>query len=543
MIFSDEFKDGVFYGKQDFNIPYHMNFGAFILQNILNYKDKSVLINGVTREEITYREFAQRVVNIADSLSHLGVDVGDVVAVFSENRIEFILTACAVFCVGATVTFFNTSYGESELSHVINISKPKYIFLSGTAYDSHYENLQKHKMIRKFILYDDRGSSRSQNVVYFKDLVKYQVDLNLYKPVHLGGKILTTMILYSSGTTGPAKGAMITNLNLITTAYQPPPTKRDHVALSISPWCTCMGIASLLKAIIQGKTTVFLARFNEKQFLQTIETFKIGYMVVPPPLLVMLCKSELAKTFDLSSIEVVSSGGATTNLEVINQIKKRFPHIKCVLQGYGMTEATGALTFDTEENPREGSVGKVVPGIIQKIVDPDTGKVLGCREPGEVCIKGPVVFEGYIGIPSGSNFYPDGFYRTGDIGYYDEEGYFYIIDRIKELIKYNAWQVSPSELEAILLKHGDVKDAAVIGAPDSSAGELPTAFVVKKENSLITDTEIRQFVDTKVASWKKLRGGVIFVDSIPKNPSGKILRRQLKQLLMDKRKGNAQSKL
>ncbi|XP_050681325.1 luciferin 4-monooxygenase-like isoform X2 [Leptidea sinapis] len=195
-----------------------------------------------------------------------------------------------------------------------------------------------------------------------------------------------------------------------------------------------------------------------------------------------------------------------------------------------MTETTGATTQDYETSPREGSVGRTAAGNIIKVVDPDTGKLLGCREAGEVCVKGAVLFQGYIGILPNTLFDDEGFYKTGDIAYYDEDGYFYIVDRIKELIKYNAWQVSPSELEALLLQHAHIKDVGVVGAPDPKAGELPTAFVVKQPNSIITETEIVDYVKSKVASWKHLRGGVIFVNEIPKNPSGKILRRKLKQL-------------
>ncbi|CAK1540062.1 unnamed protein product [Leptosia nina] len=542
MFFSDEYKDGVFYGDQNFSIPYHMNYGAFVLEKFLKYKDKVALINGDTNEQITFGDLAQKIVNTTTFLTQLGVQTEDVVAVCSENRIEFLIAACAVFCVGATVTFLNISYGENEMNHAVNISKPKYIFLSGSASDSHYENLKKHNMIRKYIFFDN-PPAKQQNVISFRDLADENIDLKSFKPVHFQGRIMTCMILYSSGTTGPAKGAKLSNLNYIIASQQPQPTERDLTMLTIAPWCSTMGIVTTLQGLIFGKKIVYQSRFNERAYLRAIEKYKVGYAIVAPPVLVILCKSKVANEYDLSSLEVVTSGGATTNIEVLNELKARYPSIKCVIQGYGMTEATGAVTNDFEKSFKEGSVGKPVPGIIAKIVDPDSGKVLGCREPGEVCIKGPVLFEGYIGMDLDKDLYPGGFYRTGDIGYYDEDGYFYIVDRIKELIKYNAWQVSPTEIEAILLKHKDVKDAGVTGTPDQLAGELPTALIVRQQNSQITEKDVIEFVDTKVAPWKKLRGGVIFVDEIPKNPSGKILRRKLKELISESRTRKVTSKL
>ncbi|XP_038207745.1 luciferin 4-monooxygenase-like [Zerene cesonia] len=313
--------------------------------------------------------------------------------------------------------------------------------------------------------------------------------------------------------------------------------------MHIAPWSSTLGIAITLADTLHGKTSVFLPRYQERLYLQTIEKYKIGVITIAPPLLVMLCKSKIADEYDLSSMELIYSGGAPIDLDTIHQVKKRYPHLKRVLQGYGMTELTGGLTEDSEITPKEGSVGPLAEGSIVKIVDPNTGKILGCREPGEIQVKGPVLFLGYIGIPSENHLTADGFYKTGDIAYYDEDGYFYIIDRIKELIKYNAWQVAPSELEALLLEHPGVMDAGVTGKPDPSCGELPTAFVVRQPNSKVTEEELLAHVDSKVSPWKKLRGGVFFINEIPKTASGKILRRKLKELLANSEKEKVRSKL
>ncbi|CAH0727344.1 unnamed protein product, partial [Brenthis ino] len=510
-------------------MPPHLNFGAFVLQKILAHdSDKAALINGSTGEEISYKEMAQKIVNVATSLLNLGIKKGDTVAVFSENRIEYILTAIAVYCSGATVTFFNSAYTKDDLINALTISKATYIFLSSETFTTH-EYIKSIKTIIKCILYDD--VSNHTNCLYFKNLAENYADIKTYQAYDFKGTTQTSTILYSSGTTGLAKGAKISHQNLITVCQQPMMTTTKLKPLTIAPWSSTFGLTCTLREIAYGRTLVFLQKYNEKQYLRTIEKYKIDMLYVAPPLIVMLYKSMIASDYNLSTIEIIYSGGALVHAKSIRKLKDRFPHIKHVLQGYGMTEATGAVTEELEDAAKEGSVGRVVPGIIAKIVDPETNKILGCNEPGEVCIKGPVLFEGYIGRDMKNEFDNDGFYKTGDIAYYDEDGYFYIVDRIKEIIKYKAWQVSPSELEAIILQHPAVKDVGVTGAPDTLAGQLPTAFVVKQPNANVTEQEIIDFVSDKVSPWKKLRGGVIFLKEIPKTASGKILRRKLQTLL------------
>ncbi|XP_026493694.2 uncharacterized protein LOC113398949 [Vanessa tameamea] len=526
-------KSGIIYGDQNFFVPSHLNFGAYVLQKLLTHKrGQTALINGATEEQITFGEIAQKIVNIASSLSRLGVKQGDVVAIFSENRIEYVLTALAVYYSGAIITFFNNAYTKGDLTHALSISKPKYMFLSGELYKTQYEVIENTKYIQKYVLYDD--AEMRSNCLHFKELSEKHVDIKSGNYFDFKGTPQTCMILYSSGTTGLAKGAKINHLNLIVSSQQPMMTDRDLTPLMIAPWSSTMGIIRILKEIAFGRTTVFLPKYNEIQYLKTIQKYKIGLLSVAPPLIVMLYKSNIVKDFDISSVKIVYSGGAPITPESIHQLKSRFPHMN-VLQGYGMTEATGAVTEDLDNSPREGSVGRIVPGNIIKISDPNTNKTLGCGEPGEVRVKGLVLFEGYVGRDMQNDYDAEGFYKTGDIAYYDQDGYFYIVDRIKELIKYKGWQVTPSELEAVILQHPDVKDAGVTGAPDTLAGELPTAFVVKQANAKVTEQEIIDYVSDKVAPWKRLRGGVIFLKEIPKTASGKILRRELQALLSKQR--------
>lgn len=198
-----------------------------------------------------------------------------------------------------------------------------------------------------------------------------------------------------------------------------------------------------------------------------------------------------------------------------------------------MSETTLGVITQSKHETKPGSVGVLCPGVYCKVIDPDTGKILGKFQAGELCFKGQVIMKGYTGDKKSTEQTIDkeGWLHTGDVGYYDEDHYFFIVDRLKELIKYKAFQVAPAELEAILLSNEKVKDAAVIGLPDEVSGELPLAFVVKQDGVELTEKEVQEFVAAKVSHSKKLRGGVRFIDEIPKNLSGKILRRELKAML------------
>lgn len=213
--------------------------------------------------------------------------------------------------------------------------------------------------------------------------------------------------------------------------------------------------------------------------------------------------------------------------------------VPIIRQGYGLSESTLSLLVQNDGACKPGSVGSVKLGIYAKVIDTETGKTLGPNQRGELCFKGDCIMKGYVGdTKSTQSMIQDGWLHTGDIGYFDDDFEFFIVDRIKELIKYKGFQVPPAEIEALLLTHRKIKDAAVIGKPDEESGELPLAFVVKQPNAVLSEDDVIKFVAENASPAKRLRGGVIFVDDIPKNPSGKILRRELREMLK-----NRQSKL
>jgi acyl-CoA synthetase (AMP-forming)/AMP-acid ligase II len=235
--------------------------------------------------------------------------------------------------------------------------------------------------------------------------------------------------------------------------------------------------------------------------------------------------------YDLSSIRFLVSGAAPLGADLEKQVLQRISSLRAVKQAYGMTELSPAAIYSPCDAPhREGSAGKLIPNMEAKIIDIETQKELGLEQEGELWVRGPNVMLGYLDLPAETlqTIDSEGFLHTGDIARVDKDGYFYIVDRLKELIKYKGFQVAPAELESLLLEHPAIADAAVIPVPDEASGEVPKAYVVLKPNQTLSAEEVIKFIEGKVSPHKRLRGGVEFLPQIPKSPSGKILRRLLR---------------
>lgn len=265
--------------------------------------------------------------------------------------------------------------------------------------------------------------------------------------------------------------------------------------------------------------------------LSNSQKYRVMLAFMVPPLMVFLAKHPIVDKYDLSSLVMLLSGAAPLSKETEDAIKERIG-VPTIRQGYGLSEATLSLTVQSDERCKPGSVGVLRKGLYAKVIDPETGKALGPNQRGELCFRGDCIMKGYIGDKNSTDaMVKNGWLHTGDIGFYDEDFEFFIVDRIKELIKYKAFQVPPAEIEALLLTHDKIKDVAVVGKPDEAAGELPFAFVVKQVGAQLTEQEVIEFVAANASSPKRLRGGVKFVNEIPKNASGKILRRVLREML------------
>ncbi|HEV2872912.1 MAG TPA: AMP-binding protein, partial [Actinomycetota bacterium] len=338
---------------------------------------------------------------------------------------------------------------------------------------------------------------------------------------------------YSSGTTGVPKGVMLTHRNLVANICQGAPALlagEGERLIAVLPFFHIYGLVVLMAAALsRGSTLVTMPRFDLEEFLRLLQDQRITRAYVAPPIVLALAKHPLVDKYDLSALQSILSGAAPLDAGLERACTER---LGCeVIQGWGLTETSPVVTtnYNTPQGPRPGSVGVPLPNTELRVVDPATGADVSRGETGELLVRGPQVMKGYLNAPeaTAAMLDPDGWLHTGDLGTVDEHGYVFIVDRVKELIKYKGLQVAPAELEAVLISHPEVADAAVVRYPDEQAGEVPKAFVVARNP--VDPEELMAFVAERVAPHKKVRR-VEFVDEIPKAASGKILRR----LLMDR---------
>ena len=285
----------------------------------------------------------------------------------------------------------------------------------------------------------------------------------------------------------------------------------------------------LNSALSHGATVVCMSRFDLEQFLVLMQKHEVTRAHLVPPIVLALAKHPMVEGYAFPKLKTIMSGAAPLGPELAEDCARR---LGCtVKQGYGLTETSPVTHLNPEPPGRvvPGSIGICIPNTECRIVDYETGKDLGTGKQGELWIRGPQVMKGYLNNEEATNqtIDPEGWLKTGDIAEVDEDGYFKIVDRVKELIKYKGFQVAPAELEALLLTHPSIADCAVVPAEDPEAGEIPVGFVVYKENMLENPETIMEFIAQKVSPQKKIRR-IIQIEQIPKSPSGKILRRHLR---------------
>ncbi|XP_050085376.1 uncharacterized protein LOC126571137 [Anopheles aquasalis] len=513
--------------------------GEFLYKRLLKNGDTTGIIDGVYSTELQYLELLEKAIRLAESLRrHANLQSGDVMGVCSENRLEFPVVLYAAFFLGAAVAPINLTYTERELNHALNLSKPKVLFVSPYSAERVIKVAGSNRnFIERVFLFGDENAFGT-SVTLYEHFLATTSTINPHTfailPTNVDEHV--ALILCSSGTTGLPKGVQLTQRNVMASVSLLSELEASFevpvVVLGVIPWFHAFGCLTLINVLSNKLKLVSLPKFEEGLFLSCIENYRCSFVFVVPPLMVFLAKHPLVDSYDLSCVNTLLCGAAPLSRETEELVKRRIG-VKHVLQGYGMSETTLAMLVQTAECNKPGSVGKLQVGTRAKVIDLETGKPLGPNRPGELCFQGTQIMKGYIGNDKATRETIDrhGWLHTGDIGYYDEDYEFFIIDRLKELIKYKGYQVPPAEIESILLTNVKIKDAGVVGLPDELAGELPVAFVVKQPNVTLTEEEVRQYVAERTSPAKRLHGGVRFVEEIPKNVSGKILRRELRALL------------
>ncbi|KAH9776698.1 4-coumarate--CoA ligase-like 9 [Citrus sinensis] len=457
------------------------------------------LVDATTGESLSYGEFLRQVHSLARSLkTRYSLSKNDVAYILSLASLHVPVLYFSLLSLGVVISPANPLSSTSEVSHQIQLSKPSIAFATSHTSYKLPSNLRT-------ILMDSPEFisllNQNEDVADFanSNMTVYQSD--------------PAAILYSSGTTGKVKGVLLSHLNVIaiiagyyhvTEETDPNEGPPPHpVSFFTLPMFHVFGFFMLVRAASKGETLVFMERFDFKKMLKAVENYRVTYMPVSPPLIVAFINSKLTDKYDLSSLQLLGCGGAPLGKEVTLKFKEKFPNVE-IRQGYGLTETGGAgsRVIGPDEAERHGSVGRLAELMEAKIVDPATGEALPPGQKGELWLRGPTIMKGYVGDDKATSetVHLEGWLKTGDLCYFDSNGFLFIVDRLKELIKYKAYQVPPVELEHLLHSNPEIADAAVIPYPDEEAGQIPMAFVVRKPGSSITEAEIMDFIAKQACS-------------------------------------------
>ena len=491
---------------------------TFTLARTGELGDKPALIDGPSGRVLTYAELDERAWALAGALSARGVGKGDVVCIYMPNVPEYAVIFHGVLRANATNTTANPLYTSHELAHQLTDSGAKMLFTIADFLPAARAAAEEVGLSDVVVVGDSEGGEHT-----LADLLSAGGDP---PEPDIDPDVDIAVLPYSSGTTGLPKGVMLSHRNLVANVLQTNetiPMKEDDVTIGVLPFFHIYGMTVIMNmGLRNGATIVTMPRFDLGDFLSLIPEHGVTVVYIVPPIALALAKHPAVDDSDLSSLRMVMSGAAPLGDELAKAVAARVG--APTIQGYGMTELSPVSHVAPLDSRKGGSIGPPVAGTECRIVDPESGED---AERGELWVRGPQVMKGYLNNEEATRetIDSDGWLHTGDVAEMDADGFYAIVDRLKELIKYKGFQVPPAELEAILINHPAVADCAVIGVPDEEAGEIPKGFVVVADEA-VTDDELMAFVAEKVSPQKKIRL-IERIEAIPKSASGKILRREL----------------
>jgi acyl-CoA synthetase (AMP-forming)/AMP-acid ligase II len=493
--------------------------------------ERVAIIDAATGESYRYGGLLDGVGRVAGALGARGIGRGDVAAVFAPNCAAYPLVFHGILSAGAAASPVNALYTPTDLAHQLRDAGARILFSSpGGLERARAAVAEPGVQVAEIVVLGDAPGDGPVPETRMAHLLASHAPV---PRVSVDGDDLAALP-YSSGTTGLPKGVQLTHRNMVANLLQMQPLLRIHPGsrlLTAVPLFHIYGLTGIMNAALHGRgCVVTLPRFDLAGFLAAIAEHRVDHVFIAPPVALALAHHPLVDEYDLSSVEIVMSAAAPLDTNLAKMVEDRIG--ATVVQGYGLTESspcTHGIPVERTDLDR-GSIGLPMPNVEARVVDPGTGRDVAVGERGELWCRGPNVMRGYLNNPGATAAAVDeeGWLHTGDLVTVDADGAFHVVDRLKELIKYKGYQVAPAELEAVLLAHEGVADAAVVGTPNSDGEEVPKAFVVRSATSPELDADaVMAFVAARVAPYKKVRA-VEFVDAIPKSAAGKILRKELR---------------
>jgi len=500
-----------------------MNIVDLITKNAEYYPESRAIICGDDGREFTWAEYNLLINRFGNGLIKMGIEKGDRVGIYLPNGPEYLIAFFGAMKIGAIALPFNILYKSGEISYILSNSRAKAVVGASREVKQNVLSIRDEiPSVEKFITYGE--------------LVEGTIDFNSF--ITESSDVLATAdcaeddtatMMYTSGTTGRPKGVMLTHKNFVTKAAVnglAEQISEQDIFMTATPYCHIFITVTLLGPLYVGASVLSMSRFNPEKALELLSQYKVTHFAGVPTMYIFMMNSYSPEKYDLSSWRFKQTAGYSMPPELFNKIEDVFGPALC--EYYGSTETGATVTYNRVGHSKIGSIGPVAPGYSMKITD-ENGNELPAGEVGEILVKGNGIFKGYWEMPEATEeAFKDGYFCTGDLGCCDEDGYFFIVDRKKDLILCGGYNVYPREVEDILYQNPKILECAVLSKEDPARGEVPVAYAVLKKGEELTEEELIDYCKQRMASYKVPRF-VYFIDEIPKSATGKIMKRLLKE--------------
>ncbi|XP_062548682.1 uncharacterized protein LOC134213551 [Armigeres subalbatus] len=507
------------------------NLGQLILTVLDRNPEKTLQIDADTGREMTAAQMRLRAIRVAQNLTALGFRKGDMAAVVCSNSENLAPLVLGLWMVGIPFISLPVGFNGDDLGHLMGLVQPKLVFCDDAVHKMTLEGIGKGLKMKPVVF---AVESEMESIRKVDELLEVTGKEEEFVPQHHGDmRDLIGIILCTSGTTGRPKGVAVSQAHIAVVLGRPVKQNDSDLVFNFSPLYWGTGLFALLNSISTGTTRIVTRNsFSEEGFYDVLSKFRPTLFFTPPSHAILLLEHPRVKEADFSCLKSWSLSGSIASPQLRKRIEEKLSNGTTV-NSYASSEI-GLIAMDAIRK-KEGSVGLLMPHLNAKVVD-ENGKAVGPREQGELLLKTSIPFMGYYNDEEANRelMTEDGWIRTGDIGYLDEEAFVYLIDRKKDVIKYRGYQMSPIDLEAIVEKIEGVQQVCVVGVPEmDGTSDLATAVIVRRNGSTLTEEEVVKQVEEQVSDHKRLRGGVFFWEELPLSSTGKVLRRDVKQLLIE----------